>query len=132
MPSSRKSFLAGMALGTIGTVNFLPESAAAGSESAAILTLFLEPKDAAAFDEYYLTKHAPLVKQLPGVVSYSVSQGAITQLSGQASPYHLLSMIGFASMSALTSAVQSPAGVAVVADLKNFAPASSILIFSRA
>ena len=82
MSTSRKTFLAGMALGTIGTANFLPEAAAAGSESATILTLFLEPKDAAAFDEYYLTKHEPLIKQLPGIVSYSVSQGAITQTIG--------------------------------------------------
>ncbi len=131
MSTSRKTFLAGVALGTIGTVSFLPEAAAAaGVGSATILTLFLEPKDAAAFDKYYSTTHEPLIKQLPGIVSYSASEGAVTQASGQPSPYHLLSMIGFGSMSALTSAIESPAGVAMVADLKNFAPASSILIFS--
>jgi uncharacterized protein (TIGR02118 family) len=131
MSSSRKTFLAGIALGTIGIAGSLSEvAAAAGGESATLLTLFLEPKDAAAFDKYYSTTHEPLVKHLPGIVSYVVSQGVITQASGQASPYHLLSMIAFESMSALTSAVESPAGVAMVADLKNFAPASSILIFS--
>ncbi|MGA8575724.1 MAG: EthD family reductase [Candidatus Cybelea sp.] len=109
----------------------LPEAAiAATAERAVMLTLWAKTKDPDAFDTYYVTTHAPLVKQLPGLTSYEISKGPITQELSQQSPYHMISIIGFDSMAALTSAIESPAGKAMVDDLKNFAAATSAIFFS--
>ncbi len=129
MPASRKKFIEGTAL--LGMISLLPEVAiAATGERAVVLTLWAATKDPDAFDRYYITTHVPLVKQLPGLTSYEISKGPITQEGSQPSPYHMISIIGFDSMTALTSAIESPAGKAMVDDLKNFAAATSAIFFS--
>jgi uncharacterized protein (TIGR02118 family) len=129
MPSSRKTFLAGTAL--LGMTSQLSTAAgAATGEKAVMLTLWVKTKDPDAFDKYYIATHAPLVKQLPGITSYEISKGAVTQEASQPSPYHMISIVGFDSMAALTAAIESPAGKAMVDDLKNFAAGTSVLFFS--
>lgn len=115
----------------VGIVGLLSKSAvAANGARAVMLTLWAATKDPDAFDKYYVATHEPLVRQLPGITSYEVSKGPITEEMSQPSPYHMISMIGFDSMSALTSAIESPAGKAMVADLKNFAAGTSAIFFS--
>lgn len=129
MSASRKKFIEGTAL--VGMISLLPEVAiAATGEGAVMLTLWSTTKDPDAFDRYYVTTHAALVKQLPGLTSYEISKGPITQELSQPSPYHMISIIGFDSMAALTSAIESPAGKAMVNDLKNFAGGTSAIFFS--
>lgn len=103
---------------------------ASNGERAVILTLWATTKDPDAFDKYYITTHDPLVKQLPGITSYEISKGDITQESSRPSPWHMISIIAFDSMPALTSAIESPAGKAMVDDLKNFAGETAALFFS--
>ncbi len=129
MSSSRKTFLAGTALLGMTSALFGAAAAATG-EQAIMLTLWVTTKDPGAFDKYYTATHAPLVKQLPGITSFEISKGPITQESSQPSPYHMISVIGFDSMNALTAAIESPAGKAMVDDLKNFAAGTSVLMFS--
>ncbi len=129
MSTSRKAFLAGTTL--IGITSALSAMAVASSgERAVMVTLWVKTKDPDAFDKYYTTTHAPLVKQLAGVTSYEISKGPVIQESSQPSPYQMISVIGFDSMNALTAAIESPAGKAMVNDLKNFAGETSVLIFS--
>jgi hypothetical protein len=42
----------------------------------------------------------------------------------------MISVVGFDSMAALTSAIESPAGKAVLDDMKNFAAGTAALFFS--
>lgn len=129
MPTSRKTFLAGTAL--LGVTGALSGTAIADTgERTVMLTLWVTPKDPATFDRYYVATHAPLVKQLPGITSYEMSKGPVTEEASQQSPYHMVSMIGFDSMASLTSAIESSAGKAMVDDLKNFAAGTSVLFFS--
>ena len=128
MSTPRKVFLAGMA---VTTVSLLPEAAtAAVGEQAIMLTLYAKPKDPEAFKAYYLSRHAALVKQFPKIVRYEVSTGPITQELTEPSPFALISLVGFASMDDLVAAIGSSAGKAAVDDLKNFAPGTSLLVFS--
>ena len=129
MSTSRKTFLAGTALlGMTGALSGI--AVAATGERAIMVTLWVKTKDPDAFDKYYTATHAPLVKQLPGVTSYEISKGPVTQESSQPSPYQMISVIGFDSMNALTAAIESPAGKAMVDDIKNFAGETSVLVFS--
>ncbi len=129
MASTRKEFLAGTAV--LGMTSMLSGTAdASNGERAVILTLWATTKDPDAFDKYYITTHDPLVKQLPGIVSYEISKGKITQESSQSSPWHMISVVGFDSMAALTSAIESPAGKAVLDDMKKFAAGTAALFFS--
>ncbi|MGB6601171.1 MAG: EthD family reductase [Candidatus Cybelea sp.] len=129
MANSRKEFLAGTAV--LGMTSMLSGTAdASNGERAVILTLWATTKDPDAFDKYYIATHDPLVKQLPGITSYEISKGDITQESSRPSPWHMISIIAFDSMPALTSAIESPAGKAMVDDLKNFAGETAALFFS--
>ena len=129
MFSTRKGFLAGTAV--LGMTSLLSGTATAASgERAVILTLWEKTKDSNAFDKYYIATHAPLVRQLPGITSFEISKGPITQQLSQSSPWHMISIVGFDSMAALQSAYTSPAGKAVVEDFKKFAAGTAALVFS--
>ncbi|MGC1379943.1 MAG: EthD family reductase [Candidatus Baltobacteraceae bacterium] len=129
MSFSRKTLLTGA--GVIGMAGLLSQTAGADMGArAVILTLWAPTKDPEAFDKYYVATHAPLVKRLPGLTSYVISKGPISGETSRQSPYHMISMVGFDSMDALTAAIKSPAGEAMVDDLKNFAAATSALFFS--
>jgi uncharacterized protein (TIGR02118 family) len=89
---------------------------------AKLVVLYKKPADTAAFDSYYFSKHVPIAKKIPGLVSYEVSAGAVASPGG-ASPYHLVATLGFASMDAIQQAFASPEGGATARDLANFAQA---------
>jgi uncharacterized protein (TIGR02118 family) len=84
---------------------------------ATVLALYKKPADPAAFDAHYANNHAPLAKQLPGLVSYTLGRG------GESDPYYLIAILTFESQAALGAALQSELGKKVVADLGNFAQA---------
>ncbi len=96
---------------------------------ATALALYNTPTNPAEFDAYYLLKHAPLAKGLPGLRSYEISAGAVLTPAGSA-PYHLIAVLRFDTMSDLQAALASPTGQEVVADLENFATGGvSVLLF---
>lgn len=88
--------------------------------TAKVYALYRPPTDAAAFDRYYLERHVPLAKTLPGLRSYEVTRGPIATMSG-AAPYHLIAVLGFDSRAAIDAALASPQGQATAGDLANFA-----------
>ncbi|MGI6852326.1 EthD family reductase [Mesorhizobium sp. 1B3] len=87
---------------------------------ARLVALYKTPKDKDAFDRYYHATHVPLAKKIPGLREYDISQGAIQTPSGPAD-VHLVATLAFDSLQAITSALESPEGKAVAADLGNFA-----------
>ena len=129
MESTRGTFLAGA---SVAMLALLPEiSEAAVNDQAVILTLYATPKDPVAFDRHYFETREQLVKQLPGISSYRVSKGAISALGVKQSPYHLISTVGFNSMSSLQSALASEVGQRLAKDAQDFAEAGmSVIIFS--
>ncbi len=96
---------------------------------AKLVVLYKTPTDPAAFDRYYFDTHVPLARNIPGMLSYEVNDGAVASPAG-ASPYHLVATLEFASMGALQQAMGSPEGVAAASDVPNFASGGvEMLIF---
>ena len=87
---------------------------------AKIFAIYQQPKDPAAFDRYYFDKHVPLAKTIPGLRSYEVTRGDVMGMGGKHGTY-LVAVLAFDSMPAIASAMASPQGQAVAADLANFA-----------
>ncbi len=128
MTRSRKVFLAGAALAPVA---LLAESASAAvGDRAILLTLYTAPGDADVFDKYYFSTHEALVKQLPGVVSYAVSKAPVGMLGSASSPYHMITIVGFESMSHLMAALRSQQATKVAQDTKNFARTALVFYFS--
>ena len=96
---------------------------------ARLMVLYNQPADAAAFDQHYFETHVPIAKKIPGLVSYIVSSGRPTTVTGSLSP-HLIAELEFDTMEALQAAIASPEGQSAAADLLNFAQAGvTLLVF---
>jgi uncharacterized protein (TIGR02118 family) len=95
--------------------------------AAQLLALYKKPADAAAFDRYYSSTHAPLAKKIPGLRRYQVSTGAVMTPQGE-SGYHLVAILDFDSADAIGSALSTPEGAAAAGDLANFAQAGVDLL----
>ena len=96
---------------------------------AKLVVLYKTPADAAAFDAYYVDRHIPIAKSMPGLDRYEISDGPISGPNGP-SPYHLIATLIFESMNGLQQALGSAEGRAAAADLANFAQAGvEMLIF---
>ena len=89
---------------------------------AKLFAIYQQPKDPAAFDSYYFSKHVPLAKTIPGLQSYEVTRGDVMGMAGKHGVY-LVAILEFASMEAIGAAMSSPQGQATAADLANFATA---------
>ncbi len=94
---------------------------------ARILVQYNQPADSAAFDNYYLDVHTPLAKTIPGLLSLTISSGAVAHLAGNPAPY-LVAQLDFATMADLQAGLASPEGQATAADLANFAQAGVTLL----
>jgi uncharacterized protein (TIGR02118 family) len=90
---------------------------------AKVYAMYKHPADAAAFDRYYYSVHVPLAKTIPGLDGYEVTRGAIANVAGGPTPYHLIATLSFSSLESINAALASPQGVATAADLGNFATA---------
>lgn len=96
---------------------------------AKLLVLYRKPHDEARFNVYYTNTHTPLAKGIPGLEKLEVSSGPVGSPQGK-SLFHLVATLTFKSLEALQTAMASPQGVAVAADLANFADGGAeILIF---
>ena len=82
---------------------------------ARIVVIYKTPKDAAAFDRYYFGTHVPLVKRIPGLRKFEVSQGMVTAPSGP-SGVHRVTTMHFDDMAAFLEAFSSAEGQAAAAD----------------
>lgn len=98
----------------------LGTAASATAGLAKLMAIYKTPKDAAAFDQYYVSTHAPLAKKIPGLRSYEVSSGPVG-LPVEPGGVHLVAILEFDSADAIRAALGSPEGKATAADLANFA-----------
>jgi uncharacterized protein (TIGR02118 family) len=98
---------------------------------AKLVVLYNPPQDSGAFESYYIPKHIPLVRKIPGVRKIEVSTGPVVTPDGP-SPYHLVAMLSFDSLADLQTGVGSTEGQEAVADLANFATGgATVLIFEH-
>ena len=97
---------------------------------AKLFAVYQQPKDPAAFDDYYFNKHVPLAKTIPGLTSYEVTRGDVMGPAGKHRVY-LVAVLEFASMEAIGVALSSAEGRATAADLANFAEAGVDLMMGE-
>ena len=90
-----------------------------------LIVLYPEPHDRAAFEEYYRSTHLPLCQDLPGVREISFSLGVSEPGEG---PYFAVFEASFDSKDALESALASPEGLAVEADVPNYATGGATIL----
>ncbi|TFV52888.1 EthD family reductase [Blastococcus sp. TF02A-35] len=77
------------------------------------------PEDPAAFDAHYRDVHAPLARQMPGLVRFTVGHPSAMDPS-QPAPY-LVAELDFDSEAAMGAAFASAEGQAAAADVPGFA-----------
>lgn len=94
---------------------------------ATLVVMYKTPKDPAAFDKYYVEKHIPLAKKIPGLRKYEVSQGPVATPAGP-SAYHLVALLHYDNLAAIQSAFASLEGQAAVADVQAFATGGADII----
>ncbi|MBI1218963.1 MAG: EthD family reductase [Rhodobacteraceae bacterium] len=87
---------------------------------AKLVAMYKHPKDTAAFDAYYMSKHLPLAKTVPGLRGYDISTGPVAAPGGD-SGYYLIATLHFDSLAVIEAALGSPEGQATAGDLANFA-----------
>ena len=87
---------------------------------AKLVAIYRTPKDTAAFDQYYFSKHVPLAKTIPGLRAYEINDGAVG-LPMEPGNVHLVALLTFDNLAAILAALASPQGQATAADLANFA-----------
>lgn len=94
-----------------------------------ILVLYPEPADRAAFEDYYVNKHLPLAATLPGMKAARYSFG-VSGLGGPdaGAPYFAVFEGDFDSQADLAAAVSSPEGLALLADVPNFATGGAVVV----
>lgn len=97
---------------------------------ALIVAVYKTPKNVAAFNDYYFSKHIPLAKTVPGLRSYTVNDGPVG-LPVEPGAVHLVALLEFDSPEAIQAALGSPEGQATAADLGNFADGGvELLVFN--
>jgi uncharacterized protein (TIGR02118 family) len=87
---------------------------------ARVVVMYKTPKDPGAFDQYYVDKHVPIAKKIPGLRKYEVSNGPVATPAGP-SGYHLVAILHFDDVAAIQNAFASAEGKAAVADVSTFA-----------
>lgn len=90
-----------------------------------VIVIYNHPDDPAAFDAHYTARHAPLVRELPGLLEFT--WGKAEHPAGPA-PYYVIARMTFADAEAAAASFASPAGVASVTDLDNFAGAGATVL----
>ncbi len=93
---------------------------------AQVLVIYNTPADPSAFDRYYHQTHVPLARKIPGLRSFSISNGPVQAIGGNAP--HLIATLSFDSIAGLSAALASPEGQAAAADFPNFASGGATLL----
>jgi len=97
--------------------------------SAKLVAIHKMPKDPERYRSYYLETHLPLALKLPGLRKYELNQGPISGNGGDQQTL-LVAIIHFDSLSDIDIALASPAGLAALEDLPNFATPDNIQILT--
>lgn len=90
-----------------------------------LIVTYPKPADAAHFLDYYVARHLPLARQLPGLLGCRYAR--LQALGPGEPPYFLVFEADFASEQAMFAALGSPIGAQVAADVPNYSPAGAAL-----
>lgn len=91
-----------------------------------LLVSYPAPSDPARFLDYYVTRHVPLARTLPGLIGCRYLQPKALGPDGGA--IFLLFEADFADEAAMFGALGSPIGAKVAADVPNYSPAGATLM----
>lgn len=95
-----------------------------------LLVLYGQPKDPAAFDQYYHETHIPLAKRMKGLKKWTV--GKVTgSADGQPPPYYYIADLYMESRAAFDELLASPEGQAAVADVPNYATGGATFLYTE-
>lgn len=83
------------------------------------------PADPARFLDYYVSRHVPLARTLPGLLDCRFYR---PQMLGPATPVFLVFEADFRDEPALMAALISPTGAQVAADVPNYSPGGATLM----
>lgn len=89
-----------------------------------LVVLYTRPADVEAFDEHYLSVHAPLVERLPGLLRWEGARLVDTPDRGELT-HHRIAELWFEDRAALDAALGSEEGQATAADYGAIAPPGS-------
>jgi uncharacterized protein (TIGR02118 family) len=95
---------------------------------AQVVVTYKMPKDTAAFDKYYAETHIPLAKKMPGLRKYQISKGPVATPAGP-SGIHLIAILTFDNVAAISAAFGSAEGRATAADVPKFATGGADIVF---
>lgn len=91
-----------------------------------LLVTYPTPADPARFMDYYVERHVPLARTLPGLLGCRWMRPAAL---GPVEPAHFLIFeADFADEAAMLAALQSPLGAQLAADVPNYSPAGATLM----
>lgn len=93
-----------------------------------LIVLYPEPVDRDAFIKYYEETHLPLAAKLPGLRAWRYSIGISPDAQGQAAGYFAIFEAEFSDVEAFRTAMGSPEGQAVAADVPNYATGGAITL----
>ncbi len=85
-----------------------------------LFALYRKPDNESAFLQHYETIHAPLARQMPGILSLEWGRQELL-FSPEADPWFLVAEMRFSTRDAMMAALNSPQGRAAGADLNGFA-----------
>ncbi|MER6979206.1 EthD family reductase [Streptomyces carpinensis] len=95
-----------------------------------LTVLYEQPADTDAFDKHYLQTHTPLVRALPGLDRFEVAL-TLPDADGAPAPYHLIAELYFPDAQAMQTAMASPQGAALAADVPNLTSTKSVSMLSE-
>jgi uncharacterized protein (TIGR02118 family) len=91
-----------------------------------LVVLYPAPADPDHFRDYYVNTHLPLVARMPGVLAWRYSFD-VAATRGE-TPYFAVFEADFADAAAMAAARSSPQGLAVSADVANYATGGAVVI----
>ncbi|GAK03144.1 ethyl tert-butyl ether degradation EthD [Geomicrobium sp. JCM 19037] len=85
-----------------------------------LIALYKQPEDRAAFDDYYFNTHAPITKEITGLLDMKVTKIVGSPMGGE-SDFYLLCEMFYDSHESLKAGLKSDEGKASGKDLMGFA-----------
>lgn len=91
-----------------------------------LMVLYPHPADPQAFKAYYVNQHLPMARKLDGMLRFDY---AFPEALGDAtSPWFCIFQAYFPDQATLLTALQSPTGKALAADVPNYSPNGATLL----
>jgi uncharacterized protein (TIGR02118 family) len=94
-----------------------------------LTVLYGQPKDAAAFERYYVNTHTPIAQKVKGLRRFEVAK-VVGTADGKPSPYYRIADLYFDSTEQMQQSLASKEGQAAAADIANFAAGGVTLLIA--